>query len=68
MDWVREVTVGVGKYKHPFADVRGAESGRGKHLPLRIVPDLGQVLQDRLNAEGEQPEDVLDDRIPRSDL
>jgi hypothetical protein len=45
--------------------VRGAAGGSGQHSPLRIVPDAGQVLQDRLNTEGEQAPDVLDNGVFR---
>lgn len=55
--------MGVGHKKYPFPEMRGAAGCRGKHLPLCIVPERGQVLQNSLNPKGEQPSDIFDDCI-----
>ena len=64
MPSVREATVGVGNNKYPFPMVRRAKGGSGKHFPFRIIPDLGQVMQDDLHAAGEQPAYIFDDGGP----
>lgn len=61
---VRPFTVGEGNNKHALAPVRGTKGGCGKHFPFRIIPDLGQILQDDLNPSGEQSAHVFDDDIP----
>lgn len=43
MLWVTPITVGVGNKENPFPAMRGADRGRGKHFPLRIIPDRGQI-------------------------
>ncbi len=68
MLWVTPITVGVGNKENPFPAMRGADRGRGKHFPLRIIPDRGQLLQDCLNPCGEQPRHVFNDDIPRPDF
>ena len=56
--------MGEGNNKHAFAPMRGTKGGCGKHFPFRIIPDLGQILQDDLNSPGEQAPDVFDDDVP----
>ena len=68
MLWVTLMTVGVGNKENPFPAMRGADRGRGKHFPLRIIPARGQILQDCLNPCGEQPRHVFNDDIPRPDF
>ena len=68
MLWVTLMTVGVGNKENPLAPMRGADRGCGKHFPLRIIPDRGQILQDCLNPCGEQPRHVFNDDIPRPDF
>ena len=63
-----EKTAGVGNNEYPFPMVRGTKAGSGKHFPFRIVPDVGQVLQNVLNAAGEQPADVFNDGVLWADL
>ena len=63
---VRPFTVGEGNNKHALAPVRGTKGGCGKHFPFRIIPDLGQILQDNLNSSGEQPPHVFDDNVFRT--
>lgn len=68
MLWVTPITVGVGNKENPFPAMWGADCGRGKHFPLRIIPDRGQILQDCLNPCGEKPRHVFNDDIPRPDF
>ena len=68
MLWVTLMTVGVGNKENPLAPMRGADRGCGKHFPLRIIPDRGQILQDCLNPCGEQPRHVFNDDLPRPDI
>ena len=68
MLWVRAVTVGEGNNKRPFTPIRGTKGGCGKHFPFRIIPDLGQILQDDLNPSGEQSAHVFDDCVPGADF
>lgn len=65
MLWVTPITVGVGNKENPFPAMRGADCGRGKHFPLRIIPDRGHILQDCLNPCGEKPRHVFNDDISR---
>ncbi|GAB7511227.1 hypothetical protein Bwad006_00420 [Bilophila wadsworthia] len=65
---VTPITVGVGNKENPFPAMRGADRGRGKHFPFRIIPDRGQILQDGLNPCGEQPRHVFNDDISRPDF
>ena len=68
MPSVRVETAGVGNNEHPLPMVRSAKGGCGQHFPFRIIPDRGQILQDDLNAAGEQAPHVFDDRVFRPDF
>ena len=64
--WVNDVTVGVGNNEYPLPMVRGAKGGSGYNLPLRIIPDLGQVAEDDVDTQGKQPPDIFDDDVFRA--
>ena len=68
MLWVNPTTVGVGNKENPFPTMRSSDRGCGKHFPFRIVPDLGQLLQDCLNASGEEPRHVFRNDVLRPDF
>ncbi len=60
---------GVGKSRVPgkeekaFAPVRGAEGGSGKHIPLRIEPARGKVVEHDVKSAMAQGFNVFDEDI-----
>jgi hypothetical protein len=45
-----------------------AKVGRGKHLPLRIIPELGQVPENGIHPSNKQPRDVFHDNVAGSEI
>jgi len=37
--------VGVGNQEDPITSVRGADGGRWYAVPLRVIPDRGQITE-----------------------
>jgi hypothetical protein len=60
------IAAGVGNKDNPLTQMRGAKGCRREHVPLRIIPDLGQVPKNSVEASAEQRLDVFHDRVPRS--
>jgi hypothetical protein len=57
---------GVGKYPNPVADMWRTNGGRWNALPLRVIPDLGQVSENSPNSLSKQSCDVFHDDEARS--
>lgn len=52
--------VGVGNNPDPVAAMRGAQVGSRYAVPLRVIPDRGQVTQDDGESAASEDGDVLD--------
>jgi len=50
----------------PISDMRGANGGSRNNLPLRIIPERGQVSENGSHPETKQAWDVLHDDVARS--
>ncbi len=59
---------GVGHNPEPVAAVRGTNGGSWYAMPLRIVPDRGQVSENSCKPPSKQSCDVLHDDVERSKL
>jgi len=55
-------TVGVGHNEDAVTAVRGADGGSRYAVPLRVVPDLGQVSKYSPEPQGKVPCDVFQER------
>jgi len=55
------VAVGVGHNPYPIASVRGANSGSGYAVPLRIQPERGQISENSVKPPNKECCDVLHD-------
>ena len=58
------MAAGVGNKDNPLTQMRGTKGCRWKHVPFRIIPDLGQVPKYAVEAPAEERFDVLHDRVP----
>ena len=61
-----DATAGVGNHEDPVTSVRGADGCSGYAVPLRVIPDLGQVAEYVSHPSSKQAWDVLQDREPGS--
>jgi hypothetical protein len=61
-----DTAAGVGNHEDPVTSVRGADGGSGYAVPLRVIPDLGQVAEYVSQPSSKQAWDVLQDRVSGS--
>jgi len=64
--WPCHLATGVGNHEDPVTSVRGADGGSGYAVPLRVIPDLGQVAEYVSESPSKQTRYVLQDREGRS--
>jgi hypothetical protein len=57
---------GVGNNPYPVSSVRGANGARRYAMPFRVMPDLGQVSEYRVQPSTKQRCHVLQHRVSRS--
>lgn len=64
------LAVGVGHHEQAFPHMWGTHGARGKHAPLRIEPERGQVTEQPPESDSISKEscDVLHEHVPRSYL
>ena len=56
-----ELAGSVGEDEQAVPSVGGSHSGRGKHCPFRIEPEVGKVGEHLVEAEGEVAPDILEE-------
>jgi hypothetical protein len=61
-----DATAGVGNHEDPVTSVRGTDGGSGYAIPLRVIPDRGQVCEYVSHPSSKQAWDVLQDRVTGS--
>jgi hypothetical protein len=61
-------TVGVGHNPEPIASVRGTNGGSWYAMPLRIIPERGQVSENVSKPSTKQSCDVFHDDVEWSNL
>jgi hypothetical protein len=53
-----------------FSEVRRADIGSGEHRPFRVIPEVGQVTEDRTegvsSVSGKQAWDIFHEDVARS--
>jgi hypothetical protein len=59
---------GVGNDPDAGSPVPGTKVGSSKHVPFRVIPDRGKVLNDNVESSLSQEGDVLDDDEEGSEL
>ena len=62
----KRLAAGVGNHEDPITSVRGAEGGRGYAIPLRVIPDRGQVPEYVSDSPAKETRYVLQHRPLRS--
>jgi hypothetical protein len=62
------LAVRVGKYPDAIPFVVGTKGSSRKAIPLRVIPERGQVSENVAHPETKQPWRVLHDRVAGSNL
>jgi hypothetical protein len=62
------ITAGVGHNPDPLAEVRCANTGCGYAVPLRVIPERGQVPENGSDASPEKRGDILHDDVAGAKL
>jgi hypothetical protein len=65
---LRFAVSGVGHKPEPVPLVRGTKGRSRKAVPLRVIPERGQVSENALKAPSKQSCDVLHEHVARSKL